>query len=208
MSGAGDATRTRDSLLGRQILYQLSYARNRMDIVTKSPPLLQSTLWSTPTSLDTCSMVLSHPKPYLSFRSGVLHPRGQSIIEITLVLPILLIMGLGIAEMGRLWQTYHATKLAAEDGAYTATIYNNEGNKGELAIDARLSKAKLAAQSRSINAITSNGGIVLGYSAEVTVNFKTFFSGLTLNMPGGESIALFSSTIPIHYESVYSRKVM
>ena len=80
-----------------------------MDIVTKSPPLLQSTLWFTLASLDTCSMVLSYPKPYPGLHLGVLRPRGQSIIEITLVLPILLIMGLGIAEMGRLWQTYHAT---------------------------------------------------------------------------------------------------
>ena len=27
--GAGDGTRTRDSLLGRQVLYQLSYSRRR-----------------------------------------------------------------------------------------------------------------------------------------------------------------------------------
>ena len=29
IGGAGDGTRTRDSLLGRQILYQLSYSRTR-----------------------------------------------------------------------------------------------------------------------------------------------------------------------------------
>ncbi|MDH4378585.1 MAG: TadE/TadG family type IV pilus assembly protein [Vampirovibrionales bacterium] len=179
-----------------------------MLIVTKSPPLLQSTLGSTHIVFDTLPMALPYPKPSHHSRLGLTPFRGQSIVELTLILPILLIMGLGIAEMGRLWQTYHATKLAAEDGAYTATIYNNEDNKGELAIDTRLSKAKLSAQTRSISAITSNGGIVLGYSANVTVNFKPFFPGLTLDVPGAGSIALFSGSIPIHYESVYSRKVM
>ena len=29
ISGAGDAIRTRDSLLGRQVLYQLSYTRKK-----------------------------------------------------------------------------------------------------------------------------------------------------------------------------------
>src|SRR5579862_7678389 len=41
-AGAGDGTRTRDALLGRQVLYQLSYsrARRRVDRKDRTPPWL------------------------------------------------------------------------------------------------------------------------------------------------------------------------
>ena len=36
--GAGDETRTRDNLLGRQGLYQLSYSRKTVSILAPHPP--------------------------------------------------------------------------------------------------------------------------------------------------------------------------
>ena len=36
--GAGDETRTRDSLLGRQVLYQLSYPRNAQISLRRQTP--------------------------------------------------------------------------------------------------------------------------------------------------------------------------
>ena len=41
IEGAGDGTRTRDSLLGKQVLYQLSYPRNATDS-TESPGRLSN----------------------------------------------------------------------------------------------------------------------------------------------------------------------
>ncbi|MFN8614364.1 MAG: TadE/TadG family type IV pilus assembly protein [Vampirovibrionales bacterium] len=133
--------------------------------------------------------------------------QGQSMVEITLVLPLLLIMGLAVAEMGRLWQTYHAAKLAAEDGAYTATIHSNEA-KGVAAIDSRLAKAKLKGGQGQVEAVFSQNNLILGYKATVDVEFKPFFQGFTLTIPGYGPISLFSATVPIHYDTVYSRQLM
>ena len=40
-AGAGDGTRTRDNLLGRQELYHLSYSRKIVFILAENPPLVK-----------------------------------------------------------------------------------------------------------------------------------------------------------------------
>ena len=42
LCGAGDETRTRDNLLGRQGLYQLSYSRKTVSILALHPPLVKN----------------------------------------------------------------------------------------------------------------------------------------------------------------------
>ena len=62
--GAGDGTRTRDALLGRQVLYQLSYSRMRTRVISGCPhydttcPPLRAVLLISPRGSSSESVIL------------------------------------------------------------------------------------------------------------------------------------------------------
>ena len=66
---------------------------------------------------------LPHFLPWRSHgRRDPRHPRGQSLVEFALVLPLLLILLLGIADFGRVFTAGIVTEAAARSGAEAAAI--------------------------------------------------------------------------------------
>ena len=53
---------------------------------------------------------------------GARSERGQSLVEFALVLPMLLVLLLGIADFGRIFQAGIVTETAARNGAETAAL--------------------------------------------------------------------------------------
>jgi len=60
--------------------------------------------------------------------------RGSAVIETALAIPLLLILGVGIAELGRAYQTSQVLTNAAREGARVAALSNSAAN----AVDAEV----------------------------------------------------------------------
>ena len=54
--------------------------------------------------------------------------RGSAVIETALAIPLLLILGVGIAELGRAYQTSQVLTNAAREGARVAALSNSAAN--------------------------------------------------------------------------------
>lgn len=117
--------------------------------------------------------------------------RGQSLVEFALVVPILLLLLLGLVELGRAWMTKNIMTGAAREGARIYVV--PEGGEA-------------AARNRAAE-ILSSGGIIMSpatdcvsfsdngaYSictATVTHNFHAIFGGF---IPGLDNVTLVSTT--------------
>jgi hypothetical protein len=69
--------------------------------------------------------------------------RGQALVELALILPILLMLLLGIFEFGRAWNTKQVITDAAREGARLAVVQNNDIDQDDVkaAIATHLSRA-------------------------------------------------------------------
>lgn len=55
-------------------------------------------------------------------------PRGQSLVEFVIVLPVLLIIAAGVLDLGRLYFAYVAVTDAASEGAAYAAMHPTSGS--------------------------------------------------------------------------------
>lgn len=133
--------------------------------------------------------------------------RGQNMIEMAIVLPFLIIGIFFTVELGRVWQTYQGAKMAAEDGAYTATI-NDSAVQGNGVISQRLNSANIPGNG-VIRPIMGFGTIAhrIGYKAQVNAVYQPLFGGVVLTLPfTGITVPIIPAQFPIQYDSVfYSR---
>jgi Flp pilus assembly protein TadG len=69
--------------------------------------------------------------------------RGQALVELALILPILLMLLLGIFEFGRAWNTKQVMTDAAREGARLAVVQNNDIDQDDVkaAVATHLSRA-------------------------------------------------------------------
>ena len=58
--------------------------------------------------------------------------RGQALVELALILPILLMLLLGIFEFGRAWNTKQVITDAAREGARLAVVQNNDIDQDDV----------------------------------------------------------------------------
>ncbi len=129
--------------------------------------------------------------------------KGQNLVELLLTLPFLFLIIFGVIEMGRVWQTYQGAKMAAIDGAYTASVFQDE-ILGENQIQSRLDQAKIPYTAYDIVAITNTSGnnVTVGYKATVTAQFVPIFGGLQLP-GGGAPVTIIPATFDIQYDEIY-----
>jgi Flp pilus assembly protein TadG len=129
--------------------------------------------------------------------------QGQNLVELAISFPLLLVTILGVVEVGRAWNTYEGTRLAAMDGAYTAAIYKNK-TLGETQITTRLTSANIPLD-RNNAACGGAGAQVIETNGEFTVNvctrFVPIFGDMGINFMGDE-ITVFPAAIPISYQNV------
>jgi Flp pilus assembly protein TadG len=113
--------------------------------------------------------------------------RGQSVVELALVLPFLLLVLFGITEFGRAWATQNVLTSAAREGARLAVV--TEPNVG--LVTSRVTTVCAAA------GITPTGVTVVppdpfDPERRVTVTVTCNFQILTGTLLGG-----FSGTVPL-----------
>jgi hypothetical protein len=130
--------------------------------------------------------------------------RGQNLVETVLCLPMVIVVIFAVIEVARVWQAYMGAKLAALDGAVTASQYQSAG-MGLFQIGRRLSKAGLEVGHMAVFEIPNLNGSGAGtdhpYQARVIVLFRPIFAGLSIPGPGGP-FRIIPNMVPIRYESV------
>ena len=73
---------------------------------------------------DTCKHPSQHPAR---------HERGQSLVEFAIMLPVLLILLMGVVDLGRAYYTYLALRDAAAEGANFGAVYPHCVSSAECA---------------------------------------------------------------------------
>lgn len=92
--------------------------------------------------------------------------------------------------------TYEAAKVAAREGSYVASIYQNAA-AGQTQLDYKLSLASLKKKSASVTQIKGQHA----YRSDVTVTFDSLFGSLQIPTVSGP-IQIFPATFDISYKAV------
>ncbi len=116
--------------------------------------------------------------------------RGQGLVEFALVVPILLLLVLGVVELGRAWMTKNIMTGAAREAARVYVVPDG----GQATADAR-AKEVLASggitMSPSDNVSFTDNGAYSTCTVTITHNFQAIFGGF---IPGLDNMALVSTT--------------
>ncbi len=133
--------------------------------------------------------------------------RGQSMVEVTLTLPFMIILIFGMIEMNRVWQSWHGAKLAADDGCYTAAV-NRDAIRGQDVMETRANSAQITFTAATVSARMNDANTLpIGYECTITVLHRPLFTGLSISLPGTGDVSLFGAGIPITYSNDYFRSV-
>jgi Flp pilus assembly protein TadG len=104
------------------------------------------------------------------------HSSGQALVEFALVLPILMVLLMGIIELGRAWHMRQVLTDAAREGARLAVVADP--------VLATSAATKLAVLGR-VDSVLSGAGIDPG---QVSVGFPTAFDSLKTG--SGQTISI------------------
>lgn len=102
--------------------------------------------------------------------------RGQSLVELAIVLPVLMAIVIGIFEFGRAWNVRQTVTHAAREAARLAVIRTSTGTGVDDVIDDRLTAAALDPGQARVT-ITGMGGLS-GTATTIEVSYPYTFSFL------------------------------
>lgn len=122
--------------------------------------------------------------------------QGQNLVELALTLPFVIIMLFFIIELGRAWFVYEGTKMAAMEGAYSASVYHNP-MVGQTQLNNKLAAAGLNVKSARVSQVPNQHA----YQADVTVTFTPFFGGISIPTLNGP-ISIIPGAFDITYSAV------
>ena len=118
--------------------------------------------------------------------------RGQSVIEMALVLPLLLLVVFGITEFGRAWMAMNVLTSAAREGCRLAVVTGPDVAAVEARVQAVCDAARIVP-----TAIDVVGPDPADVSRRVTVTVEADFQVVTGNLLGP-----FSGIIPLQATAV------
>lgn len=116
--------------------------------------------------------------------------RGQSLVEFSLVVPILLLLLLGMVELGRAWMTKNVMTGATREAARVYVVSDGGG------LDNAVARAKDVLAGAGITSppatidISDNGAYGT-CRVTITHNFQALFGGF---IPGLDNLGLVSTT--------------
>lgn len=115
--------------------------------------------------------------------------RGQGLVEFALVVPILLLLLLGLVELGRAWMTRNIMTGAAREAARIYVVPDGS----QAAADARAWQVLAGAGITSANASIgyADNGAYSTCTVTITHNFQAIFGGF---IPGLDNVALVTTT--------------
>ena len=112
--------------------------------------------------------------------------KGQSLTELALILPLLLIILAGVLDLGRLYYSYVAVTDAAAEGAAYAAIHPEESSRDEVYLRAQEASRGLV-QIDSGMVDVDCPSVVSGAPVTVTVSYTFTVATPLINVivPGG-----------------------
>lgn len=108
-------------------------------------------------------------KPRCSIFSLFPGSRGQALLELALILPVLLLLVFGIIEFGRVFHAYLVVTQAAREGARVGVV---GGTDSEITAAVEQAAAGLDKTRLQIEIAPPEGGRVRGDSLRVEVNYS------------------------------------
>ncbi|MEB3287326.1 MAG: TadE family protein [Vampirovibrionales bacterium] len=119
---------------------------------------------------------------------------GQNLVEFMLSLPFILIIFLFVVEAGRAWFFYEAVKMAANEGAQTAAVYQSP-SIGRTAVIRKLQIAGIPPTGTPQVTQVPNQH---AYQVSVTANFVPLFGAAHFPLAGNDLFTGF----PISYTAL------
>jgi len=131
-----------------------------------------------------------------STRTDNRRERGANLVEFALVLPLLVLMLAGIADLGRAFRAYIAITNAAREGARFASKLPYDGSAIEDAVifEAESDQVTLTRDEITISNLNGDGGEPITVTIEH--QFGLILGGL-IGLPGGSITLRNSSTMVI-----------
>lgn len=122
--------------------------------------------------------------------------RGNAVVEMALILPILLLMVFGITEFGRAWMTVNVMYTASREGARLAVVTGPSVPDVETRVTEVMSAAHLTPTSITVDGPGST--IAKKVTVTVTADF-TVIPGKVLNM--FEAVIPLTASTTMRFES-------
>jgi len=134
---------------------------------------------------------------FRSLRRGFKRDGGQSLVEMAVVLPVLLLLVIGMVEFARAWMFQQLITNIAREGARLAVIPTSNQAMVQTRIDQLLTAANINPASASVNLTICTGPNCTGQSDIVQVQVPYAFTliGPIANLVCGGCGALSSITL-------------
>ena len=126
-------------------------------------------------------------------RSELSSERASTLVELTLILPVFLLLLLGVVDLGRGFRTQLALSNAAREGARWLTTHPTDKNGAQARIVTEVQQVGLAANSITVTFTPSKSTYSAGEMVTVQVqhSYTLLFGALT----GIPNIPLHTQTI-------------
>lgn len=124
--------------------------------------------------------------------------RGQSVVEFSLLLPLLLVLFLAITEFGRAWMTVSVLTSAAREGCRTAIVTDPDLDRVKERVDAVCAAAGLTQWSTKVVGPDPRDPD-RAVTVTVETNFNVIAGGIFKLFSGRE---LFAGSMPLQAKSV------
>ena len=123
--------------------------------------------------------------------------KAQAIVELALILPILLLLLMGIVELGRIFMAQHTITNATREGARIGSLPSSTTSDAHSTVSTYMNAAGLSGDT---NVSMSNVGPTVNPGATTSVTVEHQLPILVGNLiPGlGDSILLSHSTVMRH----------
>jgi Flp pilus assembly protein TadG len=103
------------------------------------------------------------------------HRRGQALVEAAMVLPLLLLVLVGIMEIGRAWNIRQVVTHAAREGARAAAVWHDSPqveDSARAAVGRSLNAASIAFADSNVTVVGTDPGDI---ESQVTVDIEYKF---------------------------------
>lgn len=131
------------------------------------------------------------------FRRGRPRDSGQSLIELAIVLPILLLLVIGMVEFARAWMFQQLITNIAREGARLAVLPTSDQAMVQTRVDQLLTAASINPASATVNLTICSGPNCTGQSdiVQIQVPYNFTLVGPIANLVCGGCGALSSITL-------------
>lgn len=134
--------------------------------------------------------------------SGALLPdeRGGAIVETAIILPVLILLVVGIAELGIAWHRYHIITDAAREGARRGAVVASTQAEVTNAVNNHLTQNGLNPALAGLNIAPTNWPVPTGQPVTVAVSYPITFGVLSRLVAGITGSQTITTTITMRRE--------